>query len=259
MKNKQFNELAVCGKEAVISLGKYNPHLITRFYFTEARRNDFSSLCKELAENKKPYNLVENIDLEKLSGSTHHEGVVAMISKPIIKDISFPLVQKIAQENEAILVLDRISNANNFGAIVRSCAFFGLKNIIIATDDAQSSITTSTYRIAKGGMDFVRIYKAESINRLLGDLKGKFVSIGTDVRTENTLQNLKKVLKQKSYETLPCALVLGNEEHGISEVVKKSCDILVKIPGIASKGEGIESLNVAQAASVLLYELTTKL
>ncbi len=259
MKNKQFNELAVCGLEAVKSLGKHNAHFITRFYFAENRKNDFSLLCKELATSKKPYNMVNSIDLEKLSGSTHHEGVVAMIAKPVIKDVTFPLIQTLTQEKQTILILDRISNANNFGAIVRSAAFFGLKTIIISTDDAQSSLTTSTYRIAKGGMDFVTIYKAESINRLLGDLKGKFVSIGTDVRTENTLQNLNDVLKKKPFESLPCALVLGNEEHGISEAVKKSCDVLVKIPGAARKGEGIESLNVAQAASVLLYELTTEL
>ncbi len=256
MKNKQFNELAVCGLEAVKSVGKHNTHLITRLYFIEARKNEFSSLCKELAESKKPYNMVDSIDLEKLSGSTHHEGVVAMISKPVIKDITFPLIQTFSQEKQTVLILDRISNANNFGAIVRSAAFFGIKTIIISSDDAQSSITTSTYRIAKGGMDFVTIYKAESINRLLGDLRGKLVSIGTDVRTEHTLQNLNVILKEKSLDTLSCALVLGNEEHGISDAVKKACDVLVKIPGSASKGEGIESLNVAQAASVLLYELT---
>ncbi len=255
MKNKQFNELAVCGFESVKSLGKYNSHLITRFFYSENRKGDFSSLCKELAENKKPYNMVEQKDLEKLSGSTHHEGVVAMISKPQIKDVSFPLLQTLAKENKNILVLDRISNANNFGAIVRSCAFFGLKTIIISNDDAQSSITTATYRIAKGGMDFVTIYKAESINRLLGDLKGSFVSIGTDVRTEHSLENLQANLKQKSLSELPRALVLGNEEHGISELVKKSCDVLVKIPGANNTGEGIESLNVAQATSVLLYAL----
>ncbi len=254
MKNKQFNELAVCGLESVLSLARHNPQQITRFYFTEQRKGNFSSLCKYLSEQKKPYNMVDSIDLEKLSGSTHHEGAVAMISKPIIKDVTFPLIEKLSQEKNTLLVLDRISNANNLGAIVRSAAFFGIKTIVISSDDAQSSVTTSTYRIAKGGMDFVRMYKAESINRLLGDLKGVFVSVGTDVRTDNVLQNVHNVLKKKEFDSLPCAIILGNEEHGISEAVKKSCDVLVKIPGTA--GEGIESLNVAQAASVILYEIT---
>ncbi len=253
MKNKQFNELAVCGFEAVRSLAIHNAHLITRLYYTENKKAFFSPLCKELAQNKKPYNLVEPRELEKLCGSTHHEGVVAMISRLELRELSFPLLQEIAKEGKTILLLDRISNANNLGAIVRSCAFFGIKTIILSNDDAQSSVTTSTYRIAKGGMDLVTIYKTESVNRLLSDIKGLFVSVGTDVRTEHTLQGLQLVLKDKGLEKLPSAVVLGNEEKGMSDLVKKSCDVLVRIPSI---GEGIESLNVAQAASVLLYELT---
>ncbi len=253
MKNKQFNELAVCGLEAVKSLSKHNAHLITRLYFTENRKGQFSNLCKELAQNKKPYNLVENFDLEKLCGSLHHEGIVAMISRPALKDISFPILQKIAEDKKHILILDRVSNANNLGAIVRSCAFFGIKTIVISNDDAQSSVTTSTYRIAKGGMDLVSIYTTESINRFLSDIKGLFASVGTDVRTEHALQNLTKVLENKGLEKLPCAVVLGNEEKGISDLVKNSCDVLVRIPSIA---EGLESLNVAQAASIMLYEIS---
>ncbi len=255
MKNKQFNELAVCGFEAVKSLGRHNPHLITRFYYSENRKTDFSLLCKELAERKRPYNMVEQVDLEKLSGSTHHEGVVAMISKPLIHDVTFPLLQNLVHEKKSILILDRISNANNFGAIVRSCAFFGLKTIIISTDDAQSSITTATYRIAKGGMDFLKIYKAESINRLLSDLQGFFVRIGTDVHTSNSLHNLHETITAGDFTDLPYAIILGNEERGISETVKNACDVLVKIPGHQIDESGIESLNVAQAASILLYEL----
>ncbi len=253
MKNKQFNELAVCGFEAVQSLAKHNAHLITRLYFAEHRKGVFSNLCKELAQNKKPYNLVESRELEKLCGSTHHEGVVAMINRLELKELNFPTLQAIAKESKHILILDRISNANNLGAIVRSCAFFGIKTIILSSDDAQSSVTTSTYRIAKGGMDLVNFYKTESINRLLSDVKGLFVSVGTDVRTTHTLQGLQSILKDRGLENLPCAVVLGNEEAGISDMVKKSCDVLVRIPSI---DEGLESLNVAQATSVILYELT---
>ncbi len=256
MKNKQFNELAVCGLESVRSISRRNSHLITRLYFTESRRSEFYTLCKELAECKKPYNVVENYELEKLCGSTHHEGVVAMIVKPIVKEVTFPLIQNLAHEKKHLLILDRISNANNLGAIVRSAAFFGFNTIILSSDDAQSTITTATYRIAKGGMDFVNIYKTESINRLLSDLKGKFASIGTDVRTEHTIQNFKSTLKKKQLDDLPCVLVLGNEEHGLNEVIKKACDVLVKIPGNLHTDEGIESLNVAQASSVLMYEIS---
>lgn len=251
MKNKKNNELAVCGLEAVESLGKLNPELITRLYFTENRVSQLGALCKKLAQNKKPYNMVKSIDeLEKLCGSVHHDGVVAMINKPELKEVSFPILQKCANDKKPILILDRVSNANNFGAIIRSSAFFGVKTIIISKETAQSAITTSTYRVAKGGLDVVTVYTTDSIVRLLGDLQSTFVTIGTDVRTENTLQNLKTTLESKKLNEKPVAIVLGNEEHGLDERIKNACKMLVKIEGT---GE-IESLNVAQATSILLYE-----
>ena len=251
MKNKKNNELAVCGFEAVDSLAKNNIESITRLYFAESRVSAVGAICKRLAKDKKPYNMVKSSDeLEKLCGSLHHEGVVAMISRPELKEISFPIIQKCAQEKMPIVILDRVSNANNFGAIIRSCAFFGVKNIVISKEVAQSAITTATYRVAKGGLDFVNVYTTDSIVRLLSDLDSNFITIGTDVRTNTTLQTLKSDLA-KTNDSKSIAVVIGNEEHGLDERIKSACKMLVKIAG---SGE-IESLNVAQATSILLYEV----
>ena len=253
MKNKKNNELAVCGFEAVESLGKNNPELITRLYFAENRVSSLGALCKRLAKDKKPYNMVQSSDeLERLCGSLHHEGVVAMISRPELKEISYPVIQKCTQEKSPILILDRVSNANNFGAIIRSCAFFGVKNIVISKEVAQSAITTATYRVAKGGLDAVTVFTTDSIVRLLSDLDANFVTIGTDVRTNTTLQELEATLAQRKLSEKPIVIVIGNEEYGLDERIKNACQMLVKIKGT---GE-IESLNVAQATGILLYEVT---
>ena len=108
------------------------------------------------------YNLVEPADLEKLSGTVHHQGVVAMIFMPKIMPLDSDVADEWIANGENVLVLDRIGNANNFGAIVRSAAFFGMKNIVIPADESQSAITMSSYRIAQGGMEFVDIYSANS-------------------------------------------------------------------------------------------------
>ncbi len=79
MKNDIRNELAVCGFEAVKALAKNNPQKITRFYYTRDRMMDFKDLFKSLAERKVPYNNIPEGELEKLSGTPHHQGVVAMI------------------------------------------------------------------------------------------------------------------------------------------------------------------------------------
>ena len=260
MKNKKNNELAICGLAAVRALSKEHPEKIQRFYFSSSKASQFGDLCKYLAQNKIPYNKVELEDLEKLCGSIHHQGVVAMIEEEILPPLTNSIVMGWIANNESAILLDRVGNANNLGAIVRSAAFFGIKNIILPLNEAQSSITTSSYRVAQGGMEYVNIYSIRSVVRLLQDMEGKMIRIGTDVRAHTTVWDMKKICTKKSV-----LVVLGNEEYGISSVIKDNCDYLVLIPSayMIDKEYGgdidnapVESLNVAQAASVILYELS---
>lgn len=95
MKNTQKKELAVCGFEAVKALAKENPQKIRRFYYTEERMNSFGELCKSLAKRKAPYNKVKDEkELEKLCGSVHHQGVVAMIDQPEINPLDSDVTNK---------------------------------------------------------------------------------------------------------------------------------------------------------------------
>ena len=153
MKNKKNNELAVCGFAAVKALGKEHPESIRRFYYSEENSKKFGDLCRFLAQNKVPYNMVESKDLEKLCGSVHHQGVVAMIEEKIPVPLTASITTNWIESGESALLLDRVGNANNLGAIARSAAFFGIKNIILPINESQSLITTSTYRVAQGGME----------------------------------------------------------------------------------------------------------
>ena len=260
MKNKQRNELAVCGFATVKKLEKNHPDKITRLYFTEEKAPLFGGLCKKLAKNHGIYNQKPAKDLEKLSGTVHHQGVVAMIEAPEIEPLDSSITDSWVENGEKAVLLDRIGNANNFGAIVRSAAFFGVKNIVIPLDEAQSSITTSSYRVAEGGMEYVNIYSVRSIARLLEALDGKMVRIGTDLEAKKNVSDLKEIIKDKDGKAKPSLIILGNEEKGISDVVKANCDELVIIPWAGMnngvKESPIDSLNVAQASSIIFYELT---
>ena len=249
MKNTKNDELAVCGFAAVKMLEKKGWVRITRLYFVQERSPLFGGLCKKLASVKKPYNVVKDpVELERLCGSVHHQGVVAMIETPHIPPLTTDDTDRWISESENAVVLDRVGNANNLGAIVRSAAFFGIKNIVIPLDEAQSSVTTSSYRVAEGGMEFVNIYSIKSIPRLLGAMEGKMVRLGTALDGKESPRSIKKLASGK-----PVILILGNEENGISDVVRQNCDHLVLIPPAGEKQ--VDSLNVAQAASILMYEL----
>ena len=254
MKNTKNGELAICGFAAVKTLEKINWKKIKRLYFNAERAPLFGGLCKKMAAEKRPYNQVkENIELEKLSGSVHHQGVVAMIEPPEIWPLNRDTTADWIANSESAVLLDRVGNANNLGAIVRSAAFFGIKNIVIPIDEAQSSVTTSSYRVAEGGMEFVNIYSVKSIPNLLKDLAGKMIRIGTSLEAKKSSQDLRTICRGK-----PVLLVLGNEEKGISQEVVEYCDELVIIPfaGMNEKnGPAVDSLNVAQAGAVLMYEI----
>ena len=255
MKNDKRNELAVCGFEAVKALVKCNPQKITRFYYTRDRMMDFKDLFKSLAERRVPYNNIPEGELERLSGTPHHQGVVAMIHNEEIPHLTTDITDEWLHNKESAILLDRVGNANNLGAIVRSAAFFGFKNIVIPRDEAQSSVTTSSYRVAQGGMEYVNVYSIQSIEKLLVSMKGKMVRFGTDVRATTPVSEISALCAQKQK---PALIVLGNEEHGISRIVRDNCDALITIPFCADFGEKksqpIESLNVAQAAAIILYE-----
>lgn len=261
MKNTKRNELAVCGFATVKKLEKKHPEKIRRLYFTEEVAPKFGGLCRKLAKNHGIYNQKPAGDLEKLSGTVHHQGVVAMIEAPEIQPLDSDITDSWVENHENAVLLDRIGNANNFGAIVRSAAFFGIKNIVIPLDEAQSSITTSSYRVAEGGMEYVNIYSVRSSARLLEAMQGKMIRIGTSLDAKKKVSDLASLSKGDKGDR-PLLVVLGNEENGISDVVKKNCDELVIIPW-AGMSDGVEescidSLNVAQASSIIFYEMMKK-
>lgn len=258
MKNKKNNELAVCGFAAVKKLEKNHPEKITRLYFTEEVAPKFGGLCKKLAKAHGIYNQKPAEELQKLCGSVHHQGVVAMIQAPRITPLDSDITDGWIKNGENAVLLDRIGNANNFGAIVRSAAFFGLKNIVIPLDEAQSSITTSSYRVAEGGMEYVNIYSVMSSERLLEALAKKMLRVGTALDAKKPVSFLREAAGANPKK--PILVVLGNEEEGISATIKKNCDELVIIPW-AGMNKGVEqsavdSLNVAQAASIIFYEMS---
>lgn len=247
--HRREGALAVCGYAAVRALTRVHKEKILRLYFTRERAAAFADVCRYLSSVRRPYNVVREDECERLSQSRHSQGVVAFIEAPHIEEATDALISSWAESRERVVLLDRVGNANNFGAIVRSAAFFGIRNIVITREAGQAEVTTSCYRVAEGGMEEVRIYGTARAADFVRRAKGAMFSLGTDLRAKRSARGIGRALRGKSV-----LLVLGNEETGISEGVRRACDALVVVPAIP--GSRVESLNVAQAGSVLMYEVT---
>jgi len=254
MRNRLTDELAVCGLNAVIALAEYNPDNINRLFLRKDRLEIFSDLCRDLAERKRPYKFCEDEELERICKSVHHQGVVAMIYMPVVESINGDELREWADNGSTGLVLHSIGNDHNLGAIVRAAAFFDVKYIILCEDGYdgyEAGISTSSYRVAEGGMEHVEIRSVRNSAAFLRDASKLLVTIATDIRARQKIGSLPKIIEEKKASRSGIALVLGNEEEGLPDEIMNACSVLVRIPGTGL----MESLNVAQAASLFMHRI----
>lgn len=249
MRNKLTRELAVCGFNAVSALADVHPEQIRRLFLRQDRLQHFTRVCKYLAEQKKPYKICEDDELERLCKSPRHQGVVAMIQEPEVPRITPEELDQWSRQKETGLILDSVGNDNNLGAIIRSAAFFGTPWIVLSERDQEARLSTSAYRVAEGGMEYVRIRKVHTIEAFVSEAEKRLLVLGAHHRARLRLHDL-PTLAEPPYQGF--AVVVGNEETGLSPKVEQACTYLVSIPGSGQ----IESLNVAQAAALFLYELS---
>lgn len=274
MRNKLTDELAVCGLNAVMAAAEYHPDHINRLFLREDRLKSFAKICKTLAERKHPYKICEDEELERICKTPHHQGVVAMIRIPEVEPLSREDLEEWAREGSRGLVLHAVGNDHNLGAMARSAAFFDVKYIVISGADdelsagraadgtfpvrdfpLESRLTTSAYRIAEGGMEHVTVRSVRSTAAFLRDASRVLVTIAADARARRRIGDLPRIIEEKRKETgggsSGIAVVLGNEETGLPDEVRRACSVIVRIPGTGV----IDSLNVAQAATLFMQKI----
>lgn len=237
--------LRLCGLPAVRARFQRDPASIQRLYFDHATGRQIGIVCKALAAARKIYRCVEPAELEKVAGSVHHGGVVAVVSPPELREPALGEVRRWVNRRAPVLVLDRIGNAHNLGAIARTAAFFGVEHVVLPRDPAAAVPNDAAYRIAEGGLEYVTVWQAADLVRWLRDLAGA----GYEVVGAATRGGIEKVVTDA-----PVALVLGNEETGLAPAVAAACTRTVTLAGSGK----IESLNVSVAAGVLLHTLLAR-
>lgn len=154
------------------------------------------------------------------------------------------------QDCHLVLAMDHITDPRNLGAIARSAAFFGVRELI-APERRQVLLTQASVATAQGGFAVTDIFCVKNLARSLQSLKEQgYWVIGTSMDGEP----LQKVAG--TYDKT--ILVLGNEETGISQLVRQHCDRMVAIPGrpVSGYAQGLDSLNVSVAAGILLHAFT---
>ncbi len=182
--------------------------------------------------------------LDKLSENKPHQGIVASYTEYRYYDVEEILdYAKFKNEDPLVVILDKIEDPQNLGAIIRTAECMGVHGIVIAKRNA-CAVTDTVEKVAAGACSYVKVARVTNISETIKKLKNNGLWIyGLDMEG-----------KQNVYDfdlTGSIGIVIGSEGQGISRLVKENCDEVLKIPMIGK----INSLNASVSAAITIYEV----
>jgi 23S rRNA (guanosine2251-2'-O)-methyltransferase len=180
--------------------------------------------------------------LTRLARTDAHQGVLAVVRERKFLGIEDLLAPKETGEHKFFLALDGVEDPHNLGALLRTADGAGVDGVILP-ERRSAPVTATVAKTSAGASEHVRIARVTNLVRALEQMKQKHVwVIGLDERGTPDYTDF-------DFKT-DCVLVLGREGAGLHDLVKKTCDHLLRIPMAGQ----LSSLNVSVAGAIVMYE-----
>jgi 23S rRNA (guanosine2251-2'-O)-methyltransferase len=180
--------------------------------------------------------------LTRLARTDAHQGVLAVVRERKFLGIEDLLAPKETGEHKFFLALDGVEDPHNLGALLRTADGAGVDGVILP-ERRSAPVTATVAKTSAGASEHVRIARVTNLVRSLEQMKQKHVwVIGLDERGTPDYTDF-------DFKT-DCVLVLGREGAGLHDLVKKTCDHLLRIPMAGQ----LSSLNVSVAGAIVMYE-----
>lgn len=189
-----------------------------------------------------PVTLATASELQNLTGTPKHQGIAARIrsARSLSEHEAYELLASLPAP--LLLVLDSIQDPRNFGSLLRTADAAGV-DLVVTARSRNVAVTPVVSKVASGAAESQVLAEVSNLARFLAGLSDRGVRvIGTDDGAEASIFDVDL--------TGPLALVMGAEGEGMRRLTRERCDQLVQLP---MRGV-VESLNVAVAAGVCLYE-----
>ncbi len=202
----------------------------------------YSELRKAIKDLDIPIQIVPPEKINRIT-SKNHQGVLAFIAQVTYYDVE-ELLTTVFEKGKTplVLILDRITDVRNFGAIARSADCAGVNFIIIPSRGA-AQINPDAVKTSAGALNRIKVCRVDNLKNTIDYLKESGLQIiACHEKTDNYHFNADL--------TKPTAIIMGSEEDGISNEYIKRSDMQVKIPMLGS----IASLNVSVASGIILFE-----
>jgi 23S rRNA (guanosine2251-2'-O)-methyltransferase len=231
--------LIIFGTNAVIEAVEASKTITKVFIERDLDKNRAKRLIRTLENSKIPYSYVPIQKLNKLT-SHNHQGVVAQLS-----EITFHSLEDLVETHQntgLFVLLDGITDTRNMGAIIRSAAAAKATAVVIPTNGS-AQITGETIKTSAGGVFQVPICRVSHLKDALYLFQSYDIqSIAADEKAEQSLFDFDL--------TSSVSIVMGAEDKGISQGVRKLCSHTAKLPILGK----MDSYNVSVAAGMFLYE-----
>lgn len=236
------NDSLVFGLRPIMEALRAGKEIDRLFVQTGLKNELFGELMSLLKKHNVSFQYVPVEKLNRLT-SKNHQGVVGYVSSITYQKIQdvLPLIFE-AGKTPLLLILDRITDVRNFGAIARTAECSGVHAIIIPTRGA-AQINSDAMKTSTGALHTIPVCREENLKEVIDFLRESGLQV--IACTEKTTD----MYYQQDY-TLPVAIIMGSEENGVSQECIKSADALARIPLLGQ----ISSLNVSVATGVVLFE-----
>lgn len=212
--------------------------------YAQTTNKEIDSVIKEALKRKIVVVNTDKSKLDKMIEGKNSQGIIASVTDfkySEIEDILNYAKQK--DESPFVLILDKIEDPHNLGAIIRSAECMGVHGVIIQKRNA-CQVTDTVEKVAAGACSYVKVARVTNITESIKKLKDCGLWIyGLDMDGKDDIYNTKL--------DGAIGLVVGNEGEGISRLVKENCDVLMKIPMTGK----INSLNASVSAAISIYEV----
>ena len=247
--NKKESEKEVLfGRNACFGCLNGNNRKIYVIYLLSTKWDEYYNLIpnkyKQLCRKCNAY------EMFSIAHDDKHQGIALKVSKDDLLLEENDSNNTYRKQTKALFLLDRVQDPHNVGNIIRTAYCLNIDGIVL-TDRSSCGITNSVVRTSAGYSEKLKIYKINNAVQAVEKLKQKgYCIIGFDVNT-NTKDDLRGVVNK--YDK--CIFIFGSEGDGVRDLLKKTCDVILKLP----MREDAESLNVANTTAIVGWEWINKL
>ncbi|PPE05863.1 23S rRNA (guanosine(2251)-2'-O)-methyltransferase RlmB [Williamsoniiplasma lucivorax] len=236
----------IYGKRIVEEFLNKHPKMIKAIYVKNINEFNDNKVIDEF--NIKVIKKNEQELSKMLGDDLNHQNVIAEVKEYNYKPFGEIKDELTHREQDLILILDQIHDPHNFGAIIRSATLLGVKNIIIM-DHKQVMVTPTVVKTSSGTVYDLAVSKVSNLNNVVSELKkcGYWIYSSNLNKDAQDVRNVDFASK--------AVLIVGNEQHGSSNLLTKNSDLNIFIPST----KVIDSYNVSVAAGILMYEIGKKI